>query len=79
MLLCMDVRHTVRERAQVRVCVFWYLVVVIGCAASVQAGQQPLGLLLHASGGGHGQQQGGQLQRCCLVLLLETRTTTILV
>jgi len=51
------------------------LVVVVGGAAGVQAGQQALGVLLHAGGGGHGKQQGGQLQGCCLVLLLETRIT----
>lgn len=38
-----------------------YLVVVVGCAAGVQAGQKAFGLLLYSSRSGDRQEESGQL------------------
>lgn len=46
------------------------LVVVVGSAAGVQAGQEALGLLLDAGGSGHGEQLGGQVEGGRFVSLL---------
>lgn len=51
-----------------------YLVVMVGCAASVQTGQKAFGLLLDSSRSRHGQQQSGQLQSRGFVFLLKKCT-----
>lgn len=48
----------------------FYLVVVVGRATGVQAGEETLCLVLHTSRGWHGQEEGGQLQSCSLILFL---------